>query len=61
MREALKMKGQLEQAEGRAKFMRDKSYTETEEYVALKAKYLEVEENTRKCVDKIVSALRFKR
>ena len=61
LREALKMKGSMEQAEGRAKFSRDTSYTETEEYAETKAKYQEVDEETRKCVDKILSTLRFRR
>jgi len=57
----LKLKGQLEQAEGRAKLTRDNSHIKTEEYTAAKTKYDEVDDDTKKSVVKILGALQFRR
>lgn len=61
LREALKLKGQLEQAEGIAKITKDDSRIKTEEYEMAKVQYEEVDADTKKCVDKIIGAQRSRR
>ena len=61
LRDALKLKGKIEQVEGKAKFSKDKSLIETEEHIAAKAKYAELYAATKGTVDKISSQKRFSR
>lgn len=61
LRDALKLKGSVEQTEGKAKFTRDDSILKSEEFASIKTKYSEVDEATRRIVDKIQSSIRFKR
>ena len=61
LRDALKMQGQIEQAEGRARFTKDKSHTESDDFKELKAKFEQVESSTTKQVQKVSHAVRFKR
>lgn len=53
LRDALKIKGQLQQIEGKAKFTRDSSLTESEDYVALKQSFEQLSEEVRAKVNKI--------
>jgi len=53
LRDALKLKGTMEQTEGKAKFTRDVTITESEEYLTLKADYEKVEAGVRQKVEKI--------
>jgi len=53
LRDALKLKGQMEQAEGKARVSKDESYVTGPEYEALKAKFDAAEEGVRKNVQNI--------
>jgi len=61
LRDALKLKGKIEQAEGKAKFSKDNSIVEAEDHVGAKAKYEELDAETKAAVDKIKSKIRFSR
>ena len=61
LREALRLTGQLEQTEGMAKFTRDKSLTQSEDYVQKRAKFDEIDEQVRAIVSKIQRAVSLRR
>ena len=53
LREALRLKGWLEQTEGKARFTRDTGLTQSEDFMQKKAKYDEIEEQVRSRVVKV--------
>lgn len=55
------MKGQLQQIEGKAKFTRDETLTQSEEYVALKESYEKMPEEVRSKVNRIQTSASFRR
>ena len=61
LRDALRLKGELEQTEGKAKFAKDQNLTETEEYTDMLNKFKEVDATVLKSIDKIKNAMRFAR
>jgi len=61
LRDALKIKGAIEQAEGQSKLIKDKSLIESESFLENQGKWNEVEEETKNVVKKIQAALRFAR
>lgn len=61
LRDALKLRGKIEQAEGKAKFSKDNSIVEAEDHLGAKAKYEELDAETKAAVDKIKSKIRFTR
>ena len=61
LRDALRLKGDLEQTEGRAKFSRDEKLTESEEYLDMLNKFKETDSAVLKSIDKIKNAIRFAR
>lgn len=47
LRDALKLKGEIEQAEGKAKILKDNSYVESERYEDVKKNFTELEGSVR--------------
>lgn len=58
LRDAMRLKGKIEQVEGKAKFTRDSSLTETEDFKALKESYAQLEPRLKARVDAISANLR---
>lgn len=53
IREALKLKGTIEQVEGKAKFTKDDSLVKSEEHAERKAAYAKYDANVRAKIDKV--------
>ena len=59
VRDALKIKGKLEQAEGKARFLKDKSHIESERYIEMKASFEKLDFETRKAVEAVFRSVKF--
>lgn len=53
LRDALKVKGEMEQTEGQSKLTKDKSLVESESFLEMQGKWNEVDEDTKTVVKKI--------
>lgn len=58
LRDALKLKGQIEQAEGTYRLTKEQTHEEKDKYDQVKAMYQDVDAETRKCVQRIFSTLK---
>lgn len=61
LRDALRVKGELEQIEGQSKFSRDPSLMEGEDFLEKTAKWDSVDQAVKDAVKKIQAAIRFSR
>lgn len=59
VRDALKTKGKLEQAEGKARLLRDKSHVEAESYAEMKQGFEKLDFETRKAVESVARSVKF--